>query len=235
MTSTTEPTGGTLPDDLETLIPLIQEHTGDITGITPAARGNAATTLLAQTATGTHFVKAVPNRPGGRRESLVRERLINPFVVPISPAVRWHTEDDEWITLGFEVVEGRSAGFTSGSADLPMIIDLLNRIAELDLPDVASDWPETRWNRFVSDDEAELFAGDTLLIAAGHTAEAAESWAAGCKAWTSANPRAIDIFAEANLRMYRTFAERRSDEPWLKAMAEAAEEWAAHRGVRALS
>jgi hypothetical protein len=255
---------------------LIHPHTGDITDVRPTSRGfSSDITALIECEKGSFFVKAVRNRPGGRRDSLIREGLINSFVRPISPAVRWQAEDDEWIALGFEVIEGRSSDFTPGSPDLPAIVDILNRIGNLDLPEVARDWPETRWNRFATDKaDAELFQGDTLLytdinpsnlmigneltwavdwawptrgaafidpaclvvqlVAAGHSPESAETWAAECAAWTHADAKAVDAFAAATLRMYRRSADRHPDTPWLKAMATAAQEWADHRGVTVL-
>jgi hypothetical protein len=69
------------------------------------------------------------------------------------------------------------------------------------------------------------------LVAAGHGAEAAEAWAARCAAWTSADPRAVDAFAAATLRMYRAFVERKPDAAWLRAMVAAAESWVEYRGV----
>lgn len=68
------------------------------------------------------------------------------------------------------------------------------------------------------------------LVSAGHSAAEAEKWAEGCAAWCGANPRALDAFAVATTRMYRSFAQRRGA-TWLTAMADAAEAWATHRGV----
>ncbi|MFJ9848555.1 hypothetical protein [Streptomyces sp. NPDC101150] len=250
---------------------LVRPHTGDLSDIRPTSRGfSSDITALVECEKGRFFVKAVRNRPGGRRNSIIRERLINPAVFPVSPALRWHAEDDAWIALGFELVEGRASDFAPDSPDLPAIVDTLNRIGELDLPEVARDWPETRWNRFAQDEaDSALFQGEALLytdinpsnlmigeqntwavdwswptrgagfidpsclvvqlIAAGHTPEAAESWAAGCKAWGEAGPRAIDAFAAANARMNRAFAERNPDASWLRAMAGAAQAWVDHR------
>lgn len=252
---------------------LIHPHTGDLVDIRRTSRGHSSDiTALVACDEGPFFVKAVRNRPGGRRDSLVREGLINPFVRPISPAVCWQAEDDAWIALGFEAVDGRSSDFVPVSPDLPAIVDVLNRIGEVDLPEVAGDWAETRWNHFVEDEgDAELFQGDALLhtdinpsnlvigsrdtwavdwawptrgaafidpaclvvqlIAAGHSAESAESWAGGCTAWANAAPKAIDAFAAATLRMHCQRADRNPDAAWLKAMATAAQEWAAHRGL----
>lgn len=252
---------------------LIRPYTGDLADIQRTPRGfSSDVTALVDCEKGPFFVKAVRNRRGGRRDSITRERLINPFVCPISPALRWCAEDDDWIVLGFEAVDGRSSDFTPGSPDLPEVVELLNRIGKLDLPEAARDWPETRWNRFAADDtEAELFQGEALLhtdinpsnlligsrdtwvvdwawptrgaafidpallvvqlVSAGHSAESAESWAAGCPAWAKADPKAIDAFAAAALRMHRAFADRNPDASWLGAMVAAAQSWADHRGV----
>ncbi|MER7049027.1 RIO1 family protein [Streptomyces jumonjinensis] len=221
---------------------------------------------------GSFFVKAMRNRPGGRRDSIIREKSINRFVRPISPALLWSAEDEEWVVLGFEAVNGRESDFRPGGTDLPAVVGLLNRIGELDVPDVARDWTETRWDRFATTDaETELFRGDSLLhadinpfnllvgdhtvwavdwgwptrgaafidvamftvhlVASGHTAESAESWADRCRAWEKADARAVDAFAAATVRLWREMVERKPDVPSRKAMHEAAREWAAHRGV----
>ncbi|XVQ10976.1 RIO1 family regulatory kinase/ATPase [Spirillospora sp. CA-255316] len=113
------------------------------------------------------FVKAVRNRPGGRRDSLLREGLVNPALVPLTPAVRWQVEHQDWIVLGFEVIEARPTRFEPGSPDLPALIDAVARIGDLVLPEVARDWPETRWDRFAGQDAA-LFQGETLIHADLH-------------------------------------------------------------------
>ncbi|MYW02919.1 protein kinase [Streptomyces sp. SID3343] len=197
---------------------------------------------------------------------------MNPTVQPISPALRWHAQDDTWIALGFDAVDGRSSDLAPNSPDLPAVVETLNRIGDLNLPSVAREWAETRWNRFAANDaEAALFQGDELLhtdinpsnlmigatdtwavdwswptrgagfidpaclviqlVAAGHSAASAESWASECPAWNKADPAAVSAFAAATLRMYRAFAERKPDTAWLGAMVAAAESWTSHRGV----
>jgi hypothetical protein len=144
---------------------LIEPHTGDVTGTQRPSRGfSSDLTALVDCEKGSFFVKAMRNRPGGRRDSIIRERAVQPYVRSVSPALLWHAEDDEWIVLGFEVVEGSRPDFGPGSPDLPGVVDLINRIGDLALPEVARDWPETRWNRHVPDKaKAELFRGETLL------------------------------------------------------------------------
>ncbi|WP_049569169.1 hypothetical protein [Streptomyces sp. SBT349] len=258
-----------LPD----LRALIHSHTGEVTVTRRTERGfSSDLTAIVECEKGPFFVKAMRNRPGGRRDSLVRERVINPFVLPLSPELLWHAEDQEWMVLGFEVVDGRRADFGPGSTDLPVVVELLNRVRRLSRPEVARDWTETRWDRFAANEaEATWLRGDALLhtdinpgnvmigsrdawavdwswpsrgaafidparlvvqlIASGRSAEEAESWAAGCAAWAEADPRAVDAFAAAEVRMLWTFALRRPEATWRRAMAEAAEIWTTHRGL----
>jgi hypothetical protein len=257
------------------LLALIGRHTGEILAVRPSTYGHGSDlTAVVECAEGPFFVKAMRNRPGGRRASLLRERAVSPFVRAVSPALRWAAEDERWIALGFEVVGGLPSGITPGSPDLPVVVDLLDAVGRLELPPVARGWHETRWDRYAADAaEAALFRGDALLhtdpgpdnflvggpsgwvvdwawptrgaafidpaclvvqlIAAGHSAGAAERWVSGSPAWKSADPRAVNAFARATVRMYRHFAERSPDAGWLTAMVAAATAWARHRGVRA--
>jgi hypothetical protein len=252
---------------------LIHPYTGDVSEVHPSKYGfSSDLTAVVECEKGPFFVKVMRNRPGGRRDSIMREKAVNPYVQSVAPALRWHAEDEGWVVLGFEEVEGKPSDFEPGSPDLPAVVELVDQLGRLPLPEVARDWPETRWDRFASDPaEAELFRGDALLhtdinpdnmliareggwvvdwawptqgaafidpaclvvqlVAAGHSAKAAEGWATDCTAWQDADPQAIDAFASATLRMYRQFAERRPDEAWRAAMVTAAENWAAHRGV----
>ncbi|AXK35501.1 hypothetical protein DVA86_25460 [Streptomyces armeniacus] len=252
---------------------LIRPHTGDVTDVRHTSAGHSSdVTAVVECERGPFFVKAIRNRPGGRRDSLIRERLVNPSVRAVSPALRWNAEDEQWLALGFNVVEGRPSDFTWGSADLPAVVGVLERIGRLSPPDVVREWLETRWDPFARDaEEAALFQGDALLytdinpgnlligeretwavdwswptrgagfidpaclvvqlVAAGHDAASAESWAAWCAAWRHAERRAVDAFAAATVRMYRDFAARRPDAEWLAVMAAAGQEWADHRGV----
>ncbi|WP_234313695.1 protein kinase [Streptomyces sp. NBRC 109706] len=209
------------------------------------------------------------NKNNGRRDQLLREKAINPFVRGLAPELLWSAEDADWIVLGFERIEARDTDFGRGSPDVPVLVELVNRIGELELPEVAREWPETRWDWWADRGAPELFRGDTflhvdinpgnLLIGADrnwvvdwswpgcgaafidpamlvlqligglHTPAEAESWVAGCPAWMAADPKAIDAFVVATARMNRHRALRRPDEPWLDAMAVAAESWATHR------
>ncbi|MFD4629289.1 protein kinase [Streptomyces sp. NPDC058284] len=256
---------------------LIHPFTGKVTHVRVPDRGFSSDfAAIIDSEQGQFFVKAMFNVPGGRKDSILRERAINPYVQPLSPRLLWSIDGDEdgWIILGFSAVDGRSSRFEPDSPDLPIIVGALNRIAGVPLPPVARDWPETRWNDFAADaKEAELFQGDMLLhtdinpsniiigerdvwvvdwswptrgaafidpaclalqlIAAGHTVESAESRVSQCAVWSKSDPAAIDAFARANLRMYRTQAKRFPDQAWLGAMEATAQSWVDYRQGRA--
>ncbi|EPD90906.1 hypothetical protein HMPREF1486_05617 [Streptomyces sp. HPH0547] len=151
--------------DAEALWALVRPHTGEQHSVRPTTHGHGSdVTALVEGEYGPVFVKACRNRPGGRRASIVRERLVNPSVRALSPELRWHVEDDEWIALGFEVVEGRSADFGPDSGDLGVVVGLLDGLQEVSPPAEAADWQETRWDRFAPEGSSETFRGDTLLF-----------------------------------------------------------------------
>ncbi|MFE3824175.1 protein kinase [Streptomyces sp. NPDC059092] len=254
---------------------LLLPYTGEVTHVRVPARGFGSDfSPVIDSEKGRFFVKAMFNNPGGRKDSILRERAINPSVQPLSPRLLWSVGGDDagWIILGFEAIEENGLDFEPGSPDLPLAVDLLNRAAALELPDVARDWAEDRWDAYVgSEEELAFLRGDALLhtdinpsnlttggagswiidwswptrgpafidpacfvvqlISAGHSPESAESWAAGCTAWAKADPKAIDVFAAADLRMLRAIADRRPDEAWRAAVAEAAQAWVDHRGI----
>ncbi|MFE1172543.1 phosphotransferase [Streptomyces sp. NPDC058773] len=153
------------PIDNDALWTLVRPYTGEQHEVQPTARGNGSdVTALVTCDEGPVFVKACRNSPGGRRASIIRERLVNPYVRPVSPALQWHAADDEWIALGFEVIEGRASDFTPESRDLPDVVGIVEQIGELPLPGEADEWQETRWDRFADETDTQLFRGKTLLF-----------------------------------------------------------------------
>ncbi|EMF00737.1 hypothetical protein H340_09660 [Streptomyces mobaraensis NBRC 13819 = DSM 40847] len=254
---------------------LIHPYTGEVGRVHVPKQGFTTDfAAVIDSEMGPFFVKAMINRPGGRRDSILREWAVNPYVQSLSPRVLWSVVGDDagWIILGFEVIEGRDADFEPGSADLPIAVDLLNRAASLAPPSAARNWKEERWDAYVrSEDELAFFRGDALLhtdinpsnvmvgdagswlidwswptrgapfidpacfvvqlVSAGHSPRSAEGWAARCTAFAHADTKAIDAFAAADLRMHRAIAAQHPQEKWLQALADAAQAWAAHRGV----
>ncbi|MFD5315562.1 hypothetical protein [Streptomyces sp. NPDC127098] len=160
---------------------LIHPYTGHVNEFRPIGdEKEPGLTAVLECEKGPVFVKAEPNH-GWRRESLLREKLVTPLAGPLSARLLWDAEDGEWIALGFEVLDGRPADFSPGSADLPVVRELVDEIGAVRPPQAARDWTETRWDRFLSDQsEAELLRGDALLHADLHQ----ENLIIGaCRAW----------------------------------------------------
>lgn len=148
----------------ESLRVLVRPIMGEVFDARISSHGHNTNTYVVNTESGQAFIKAVPNRPGGRRDSLNREKIINPYVQSFSPAVLWNTENDEWVALGFDVIDGRAADFTPSSPDLDRVVDTVNDVGGISLPTMAQDWIETRWDRFAVDEyECSLLRGNTLL------------------------------------------------------------------------
>ncbi|MEU9975075.1 protein kinase [Streptomyces sp. NPDC051014] len=146
------------------ILPLIRQYTGPVRSIQPTERGfSSDLTALVDSEKGWFFVKAVRNRPGGRRDSILRERAINDYTSMVAPPLLWDVED-AWVVLGFEAVEARTASLAPGSPDVPRVLNLVHQVGQLPLPSVAEEWVETRWDRFTADSsEPSLFRGDSLL------------------------------------------------------------------------
>ncbi|MGX2996136.1 phosphotransferase [Streptomyces sp. JNUCC 64] len=144
---------------------LLRPHTGDLTAAEPTVRGFGSDfTGIVSGEKGPFFVKAMRNRDGGRRNSLVREREINPAVRPLAPALAWTAEDEHWIVLGFTVVPGRRSEFAPDSPDLVTVTRLLDEVGRVELPEFTRSWREERWDRFAASPEAAaLFRGSGLV------------------------------------------------------------------------
>ncbi|MEU5858861.1 protein kinase [Nocardiopsis dassonvillei] len=152
----------------EQLTHLIAPHTGRIDHVEPTAGHSTATTAVVTGKGGRVFVKAVPDRPGGLLEEVERESMINPHLDGLAPRLLWQTRGNGWFALGFEVIDSRPTDYTPGSADLPRVVEAMDRIIGLSLPDVARPWVETRWDRALTGDEIEAVRGDHLTHADLH-------------------------------------------------------------------
>lgn len=142
---------------------LARPHTGEQYDVQPTDAGNVSdVTALVKCEKGQFFVKAMRNRPGGRLSSLLREAAVNTSVRAVTPQLLWRIEDDDWVALGFEVIDARRSSFKPGSKDLPHVTRLVHDFAELPVPAEAAEWAETRWNRFA--DDPSLLAGKSLLF-----------------------------------------------------------------------
>jgi hypothetical protein len=66
------------------------------------------------------------------------------------------------------------------------------------------------------------------LTAEGHTAAAAETWAAAIPVWREASGRGIDTFVAVNVRLWEQIA-RNDPQPWKHRLHQAALSWHQHR------
>lgn len=144
---------------------LVEAHAGPVLSArsVPAGMNSHLATVL-DTDAGQVFVKGLrSDHPGVACQR--REAMINPHVVPLAPRLRWHAEYAGWNLLAFDYLPGtRHADYTPGSADLPVIVEVLNRLQQLPCPDLPVKRAEQRWAAYLDDDEARLLlAGRTLL------------------------------------------------------------------------
>jgi len=143
----------------------IAARTGTVLSATTAADGrNSAVALLVQAARGPFFVKGLrAGHPGVVAQR--REALINPHVLAVSPRLRWQVAVDGWDLLGFDLIAGRQADYTPGSPDLPLVIDVMRRIAQLTCPTGGQvKQAGQRWAGYVdSPSDLDLLCGDALL------------------------------------------------------------------------
>jgi len=116
----------------------IQARTGPASGVRSASAGlNSEIAVFVDTPSGTTFVKGLrSDHRGVVRQH--REAAINPFVRSVTPRLLWQAEDAGWFLLGFEFVEGaRHADYSPGSPDLPIVVELMNRLSRVPCPDIA--------------------------------------------------------------------------------------------------
>lgn len=68
---------------------------GDLSDIRTQPAMMSDLTAVVERTQGRFFIKALRNRPNGRRDSIIRERVISPFVQSVSPALLWAAEDEQ--------------------------------------------------------------------------------------------------------------------------------------------
>jgi RIO1 family len=143
---------------------LIRAQTGPVLSARTVAAGlNSQLAVMLNTAGGQVFVKGLrAGHPGVVRQH--REAMINPCVLPVAPRLRWQTEGAGWNLLAFDYLPGtRHADYTPGSADLPAVVQVLNRLQQIPCPDLAVKRAEQRWAAYIDDAARDLLAGQTLL------------------------------------------------------------------------
>ncbi|MEU6013772.1 aminoglycoside phosphotransferase [Streptomyces sp. NPDC047515] len=150
-----------LPDDVRAAI---REQAGTVEGVESAGHGFSsqfAATL--DTARGRVFLKGV-RQDDPLAWTQAREAAVNPYVVPVGPRLLWRVRTDDWDLLGFEYLPGRSADFTPGSADLPLVVEALTALGRIPCPDIELEDAVGRFGGRLDDPaDAALLAGTALL------------------------------------------------------------------------
>jgi hypothetical protein len=153
-------------DDLPSALKdAIEARTGRITDVHIATAGqNSPLAAIIATADGQVFAKGMPS--GHRRViTQAREAAVAPLVKDISPALLWHFDEAGWNVLGYQYAPGRHADYATGSPDLDRLVQLMESLSEIEVPDDPGPFKraEDRWKPYVDDPaSASVFAGPVL-------------------------------------------------------------------------
>ncbi|WP_084963725.1 hypothetical protein [Thermoactinospora rubra] len=142
----------------------IERLAGPITTAATVEEGmNSQIALVALSGFGRIFIKGIrSDDPRARMQRM--EAMINPFVRHISPRLLWQTTAGGWELLGFEYAGGEHADYGPGSADLPLVIEVMEELQGMRCPGLPLKTAEQRWAGYVgSSAELEHFRGETLL------------------------------------------------------------------------
>ena len=148
----------------ESLRQAIEARTGPVHAVQIATAGeNSPLAAVIDADAGRVFTKGMPSSHR-RVSSQAREATVAPLVTGISPALLWHFDEAGWNVLGYEFADGRHADYSPGSPDLSHLVQLMNALAEIKIPDPGKfRRAEDRWKPYLDDPEAaQLFAGRTL-------------------------------------------------------------------------
>lgn len=141
----------------------VAAHTGAVHAARTAETGiNSGVAAMLDTERGPFFVKGVPADHAQARTQQ-READINPHLPPGSPRLHWRVRTTEWDLLGFELLDGRIADFSPGSADLPKVVDALGELARTPCPTIPLKEVVQRWAPYADPVALHLLHGDHLL------------------------------------------------------------------------
>jgi hypothetical protein len=139
----------------------VERRTGRILQASPVQAGSISdlATVL-DTSDGRYFCKgaAAANPLGWMHRN---EARINPHLPPQMPRLHWQVEQDGWLLLGFEYVDGRHPDLAPGSPDLSAVAATLTAMttALTPCPPIRVQPATLRWADRIAPD---LVDGDTL-------------------------------------------------------------------------
>lgn len=122
----------------------IRERVGNIAGCEEIEVGQSSNfaAVLRRDGAAPLFVKGVEGVSPPMRW-LRNEAEIGELASGIAPAVHFSADIEDWLVVGFEYVHGRHARLQPGSADLTRVAAMVNRIGEIQAPDLRP--LEQRW------------------------------------------------------------------------------------------
>ncbi|MEV6899774.1 phosphotransferase [Amycolatopsis sp. NPDC051372] len=130
----------------------------------PTAGRNSDFSATLHTERGEVFCKGISDAEGSRGRMHRHEADINEWLPPaIAPRLRWRTEADEWLLLGFDHVRGHHADLSPGSPDLDAVADTVTILttelanSAAPAPRLAEQWARLApWRRLAKDPTAVL-------------------------------------------------------------------------------
>ncbi|MEU2515032.1 phosphotransferase family protein [Streptomyces syringium] len=143
----------------------VEARTGPVIAVGTVPHGlNCATATTLTTAGGSTFVKGASAHDAEACAAQRWEMTVNPYVLDVGPRLRWRIAADGWELLGFEHIAGRHADLSPGSADLPLVAEVLRTAQNLRAPRHTT-LPRfaDRWTRFLGPGELRLLDGEALL------------------------------------------------------------------------
>jgi len=143
---------------------LVEARTGPVRAARTVSAGlNSQLAAVLDTASGPLFVKGLrTDHPGVVRQH--GEAMINLHVLSLAPQLRWQAEGAGWNLLAFAYIPGaRHADYSPGSADLPVVVQVINRLQEIPCPELPVKRAEQRWAAYVDNPDLGLLTGATLL------------------------------------------------------------------------
>lgn len=142
----------------------VDRKAGGVLGFAPARGGGRAHLAgTARTPTGLIFIKGV--RVDDDTElPMLRAEAANLFhAAPLAPRLIWQLEQNGWLLLGLERIQGRHARYNPGSPDLQALAEALAR--HMAAPDTGS-VAEPYARRLAAEDaEVDALAGNHLIHA----------------------------------------------------------------------
>jgi len=143
----------------------IEHEAGPVAAVEiPSAGRNSDFSATLHTSAGPVFCKGIADAEGKRGQMHRHEADVNPWLSSaVAPRLRWRTEADGWLLLGFDQIAGHHADLSPESTDLPVVASAVNTLVrELDhcpveAPRLAEQWARlSAWRRLAVDTEAQL-------------------------------------------------------------------------------